>query len=82
VTPEEAIKDPLVLEFLDLEDDYSESKLEEGLIDHLAEFLLELGDEKLIGEEREKSQRELEARKHLAVRKTAETSGKDRSSSR
>jgi predicted nuclease of restriction endonuclease-like (RecB) superfamily len=28
VTPEEAIKDPFVLEFLDLKDDYSESDLE------------------------------------------------------
>jgi predicted nuclease of restriction endonuclease-like (RecB) superfamily len=45
ITPEEAIKDPLVLEFLDLKDEYSESDLEEGLIQHLADFLLELGDD-------------------------------------
>jgi predicted nuclease of restriction endonuclease-like (RecB) superfamily len=45
VTPEEAIKDPLVLEFLDLKDEYSESALEEALIQHLTDFLLELGDD-------------------------------------
>jgi predicted nuclease of restriction endonuclease-like (RecB) superfamily len=41
----EAIKDPFVLEFLDLKDEYSESQLEEALISHLADFLLELGDD-------------------------------------
>jgi predicted nuclease of restriction endonuclease-like (RecB) superfamily len=45
VTPEEAIKDPLVLEFLDLKDEYSESDLEEALIQYLTDFLLELGDD-------------------------------------
>jgi predicted nuclease of restriction endonuclease-like (RecB) superfamily len=45
VTPEEAIKDPFVLEFLDLKDEYSESHLEEALIQHLTDFLLELGDD-------------------------------------
>jgi predicted nuclease of restriction endonuclease-like (RecB) superfamily len=45
ITPEEAIRDPFVLEFLDLKDEYSESKLEEALINHLADFLLELGDD-------------------------------------
>jgi len=45
ITPEEAIKDPLVLEFLDLKDEYSESDLEDALIRHLADFLLELGDD-------------------------------------
>jgi len=45
VTPEEAIKDPFVLEFLDLKDEYSESDLEEALIQHLMDFLLELGDD-------------------------------------
>ena len=44
MTPEEAIKDPFVLEFLDLKDQYSESDLEDALIQHLADFLLELGD--------------------------------------
>ena len=45
ITPEEAIKDPFVLEFLDLKDEYSETDLEEALIQHLADFLLELGDD-------------------------------------
>ncbi len=45
ITPEEAIKDPFVLEFLDLKDEYSESNLEEALIQHLTDFLLELGDD-------------------------------------
>lgn len=43
--PEDAIKDPYVLEFLDLKEEpfYSESQLEQKLIDHLQEFLLEMG---------------------------------------
>lgn len=45
VTPEEEIKDPLVLEFLGLKDEYSETELEEALIRHLQAFLLELGDD-------------------------------------
>jgi predicted nuclease of restriction endonuclease-like (RecB) superfamily len=45
VTPEQALKDPFVLEFLDLKDEYSESDLEEALIRHLTDFLLELGDD-------------------------------------
>ncbi len=45
ITPEEAIKDPFVLEFLNLKDEYSESDLEEALIRHLTDFLLELGDD-------------------------------------
>jgi predicted nuclease of restriction endonuclease-like (RecB) superfamily len=45
ITPEEAIKDPFVLEFLGLKDEYSETQLEEGLIEHLTDFLLELGDD-------------------------------------
>ena len=45
VTPEQAIKDPFVLEFLNLKDQYSESDLEEALIQHLTDFLLELGDD-------------------------------------
>lgn len=43
VTPEKEIKDPFVLEFLDLKDEYSESDLEETLIKQLESFLLELG---------------------------------------
>jgi predicted nuclease of restriction endonuclease-like (RecB) superfamily len=45
VTVEEEIKDPYVLEFLGLKDEYSESELEEALIRHLESFLLELGNE-------------------------------------
>ena len=45
LTAEEEIKDPFVLEFLDLKDEYSESDLEEALIRHLQTFLLELGDD-------------------------------------
>jgi predicted nuclease of restriction endonuclease-like (RecB) superfamily len=45
ITPEEAIKDPFVLEFLDLKDEYSESDVENALIQHLTDFLLELGDD-------------------------------------
>ncbi len=37
------IKDPFVLEFLGLKDEYSEADLEEGLIRELEQFLLELG---------------------------------------
>jgi predicted nuclease of restriction endonuclease-like (RecB) superfamily len=42
-TPEEEIKDPYVLEFLGLKDEYSETDLEAALIRHLESFLLELG---------------------------------------
>ena len=44
VTPNDAIKDPYVLEFLDLKDEYSESDLEAALIRRLEDFLLELGE--------------------------------------
>ena len=43
--PREQIKDPFVLEFLDLKDEYSESDLEDALIRHLETFLMELGDD-------------------------------------
>jgi predicted nuclease of restriction endonuclease-like (RecB) superfamily len=44
ITPEQFIKDPYVLEFLDLKDYPSlrETDLEQALINHLQEFLLEL----------------------------------------
>ncbi len=45
ITPEEEIKDPLVLEFLNLKDEYPESELEDALIRHLEAFLLELGND-------------------------------------
>ncbi len=45
VRPEEFIKDPYVLEFLDLNPDWSylEKEIEQALIDKLQQFLLELG---------------------------------------
>ncbi len=53
VTPEEEIKDPLVLEFLGLKDEYSESDLEEALVRQLERFLLELGgDFAFVGRQR------------------------------
>jgi predicted nuclease of restriction endonuclease-like (RecB) superfamily len=45
VSTDEEIRNPLVLEFLNLKDEYSESDLEEALIRHLETFLLELGNE-------------------------------------
>ena len=42
--PEDEIRDPYILEFLGLRDEYSESQLEEALIRHLEHFLLELGN--------------------------------------
>jgi predicted nuclease of restriction endonuclease-like (RecB) superfamily len=44
-TPEAEIKDPFVLEFLGLKDEYLESELEEALIRELEQFLLELGND-------------------------------------
>lgn len=53
IAPEEEIKDPLVLEFLGLKEEYSESELEEALIRHLEAFLLELGrDFTFVGRQR------------------------------
>ena len=42
---EDPLKDPYTLEFLGLPEqtDYSETQLEQAIIDHLAEFMLELG---------------------------------------
>lgn len=45
VTPDEAVKDPYVLEFLNLKDEYSETELEDALIHRLGDFLLELGSD-------------------------------------
>lgn len=43
--PQDAVKDPYVLEFLGLKEDtsYSESELEQAIIDKIEHFLLELG---------------------------------------
>lgn len=45
ISPEEMIRDPYVFEFLGLkrEELYAESQLERALLDHLQDFLLELG---------------------------------------
>ena len=45
-TPQEIIKDPMVLEFLGLERKaaYYEKDLETAIISHLADFLLEMGN--------------------------------------
>jgi predicted nuclease of restriction endonuclease-like (RecB) superfamily len=43
MTVEDEVRDPYLLEFLNLKDEYSESELEEALIRHLEWFLLELG---------------------------------------
>jgi predicted nuclease of restriction endonuclease-like (RecB) superfamily len=44
-SPDDHIRDPFVLEFLNLKDEYSESELEDALIKHLEKFLLEPGGE-------------------------------------
>jgi predicted nuclease of restriction endonuclease-like (RecB) superfamily len=43
VTLEETIRDPYLLEFLNLKDEYSETELEDAIIRHLQTFLLEMG---------------------------------------
>ncbi len=45
LTPEEEVRDPYLLEFLNLKAEYSESDLEEAIIHHMEAFLLELGDD-------------------------------------
>ena len=45
LTAEEEIKDPMVLEFLGLKDEYSKSALEDALIHRLEQLLLELGND-------------------------------------
>lgn len=53
VTPEQEIKDPYVLEFLALKDEYSEKDMEAALIGKLEAFLLELGgDFAFVGRQR------------------------------
>ncbi len=50
---DEALRDPLVLEFLNLRDEYSETDLEDALVRHLETFLLELGgDFTFVGRQR------------------------------
>ncbi len=45
ISPDDHIRDPFILEFLNLKDEYSESELENALVEHLEKFLLELGGE-------------------------------------
>jgi predicted nuclease of restriction endonuclease-like (RecB) superfamily len=53
VSPEEELKDPFVLEFLNLKDEYSENDLESALVSHIESFLLELGgDFTFVGRQR------------------------------
>jgi predicted nuclease of restriction endonuclease-like (RecB) superfamily len=53
ISADDEVRDPLVLEFLGLKDEYSESDLEEALLRHLENFLLELGgDFAFIGRQR------------------------------
>jgi predicted nuclease of restriction endonuclease-like (RecB) superfamily len=50
---EDAVRDPLFLEFLDLRDEYSETELEDALIRQLETFLIELGgDFAFVGRQR------------------------------
>jgi predicted nuclease of restriction endonuclease-like (RecB) superfamily len=43
ITPELVFKDPYVLDFLELEDTYSEKDLESAILNALGKFILELG---------------------------------------
>ncbi len=53
ITAEDQIKDPYLLEFLGLKDEYSEHELEEALVRQLEGFLLELGgDFAFVGRQR------------------------------
>jgi predicted nuclease of restriction endonuclease-like (RecB) superfamily len=45
ITADAQVRDPFVLEFLNLKDEYSESDLEDQLIERLEQFLLELGSD-------------------------------------
>ena len=45
VSADEEVRHPLMLEFLGLRDEYSETELEDALIRHLETFLLELGND-------------------------------------
>jgi predicted nuclease of restriction endonuclease-like (RecB) superfamily len=53
VTPEEELKEPYILEFMNLKDEYSETDLETALVGKLETFLLELGgDFTFVGRQR------------------------------
>ncbi len=53
ISADEQVRDPLILEFLGLKDEYSETELEQALLRHLENFLLELGgDFAFVGRQR------------------------------
>lgn len=53
VTADEEVRDPYLLEFLNLEDEYSETDLEDALVRRLEEFLFEAGgDLTFVGRQR------------------------------
>jgi predicted nuclease of restriction endonuclease-like (RecB) superfamily len=53
ISADEEVRDPLILEFLGLKDEFTENDLEAALIHHLEAFLLELGgDFTFIGRQR------------------------------
>jgi predicted nuclease of restriction endonuclease-like (RecB) superfamily len=53
LTADEAVRSPVLLEFLNLKDEYSETDLEDALVRHLESFLLELGgDFAFVGRQR------------------------------
>ena len=53
LSADEEVRDPLILEFLGLKDEYSETELEQALLRHLENFLLELGgDFAFVGRQR------------------------------
>src|SRR5205823_14066815 len=53
ISADEEVRDPLILEFLGLKDEYSETELEQALLRHLENFLLELGgDFAFVGRQR------------------------------
>ena len=73
VSAEEEIRHPLVLEFLGLRDDYSETDLEDALVRYatealptkllVREYLTALPNEKILAAELEKTRKQLESRK-------------------
>jgi predicted nuclease of restriction endonuclease-like (RecB) superfamily len=53
ISADEEVRDRLILEFLGLKDEYSETELEQALLRHLENFLLELGgDFAFVGRQR------------------------------
>ena len=68
VSADEEIRNPFLLEFLGLKDEYSESDLEEALILHLEKFLLELGNDfAFVGRQKRSADRPRMVSRGLAV---------------